>query len=132
MPTYFYDHIHIISPDPEKSARFYEKVFNAKMVAVTPHPQGGNRVELSIQGTRLLIKPPRDAGQSAEDVPAKRLGLEHWGLGTDDIEAAVADLKANGATILEGIKSATPPSTAKVAFVMGPDNVMIEVVQPSS
>lgn len=130
MARFVYDHVHLISPDPVNTAQFYQQAFGASRVAVGQYPEGGTRVELSIQGTRLLIRTPQDESQSAADDPAKRHGLEHFGLRTDDIEAAVADLKAKGVRFIEDIK-VSPATGSKIAFLMAPDNVMIELVQPA-
>jgi catechol 2,3-dioxygenase-like lactoylglutathione lyase family enzyme len=127
MPKYSYDHVHLVSADPIKAAEFYERVFGAKRVFVRPSP-AGNSVELSIEGTRLLIRPPRD-DKSKEDAPRQRRGLEHFGLRTNDIKGAVADLKAKGVKILDEIMVA--PTGSTVAFLQAPDNVVIELVQPA-
>ncbi len=128
MPQYVYDHVHLVSPDPRRAAAFYERAFNAKLVAEGKYPEGGTRVELELGGTRLLIRSPRGTGQSTEDAPVKRLGLEHFGVRVDNIEAAVAELKAKGIKLLEEIR-VSAPTGAKIAFLMAPDNVMIEIVQ---
>jgi lactoylglutathione lyase len=128
MLRYKYDHIHLISPDPKGAATFYERAFDAKRVADGKYPDGGLRIELAIEGTRLLIRTPNTAEQSAKDNPEGRLGLEHFGLSVDNIEAAVADLKAKDVKIIQEVQ-VSMPSGAKIAFVMAPDNVMIELLQ---
>lgn len=128
MAKYIYDHVHLISPDPVGAANFYEQAFNARRVATGQYPEGGTRVELSLEGTRLLIRTPRAVTDSAEDTPGKRNGLEHFGIRTDDIETAVADLKAKGVKFIEDIRVSLPTGS-KIAFLMAPDNVMIELVQ---
>ena len=128
MQRYKYDHVHLVSPDPRGTATFYERAFNARRVAEGRYPDGGSRVELEIEGTRLLIRSPNSAEQSAEDNPAGRHGLEHFGLRVDNIEAAVADLKAKGVEFIDEIQ-VSMPTGAKIAFLMAPDNVMIEILQ---
>ncbi len=71
MARYVYDHVHLISPDPENAARFYEHAFGAQRVAAGRYPDGGTRVELAIQGTRLLIRTPKDASGSVADAPGR-------------------------------------------------------------
>lgn len=130
MPRYMYDHVHLISPNPVKAAEFYEQAFGATRVAVGQYPTGGTRVELRIAGTRLLIRTPVNASCVAEDAPGTRHGLEHFGIRTDDIESAVSDLKAKGVRFLEEIR-VSPATGSRIAFLMAPDNVMIELVQPA-
>lgn len=124
---YWYDHVHLISPDPEKTAQFYEMAFKAKRVSAGKRPGGGSSVEVNIKGTRLLIMTPRDESQSVEDFPKRRHGLEHFGLQTDNIEAAITDLKAKGVNIVTEIREARPG--VKIAFLMAPENVLIELVE---
>lgn len=121
MPQYRYNHIHLVSANPIKAAEFYEQVFNAKRESVGQTPGGGTSVALSIEGTRILIRPVRDASQSADDNPRRRRGLEHFGLRVDDIDAAVTNLKA------KGIELEPVSAQSKSVFLMAPDNVMIEV-----
>lgn len=130
MAQYMYDHVHLISPNPVKTAEFYEQAFGASRVAAGQYPGGGSRVELHLEGTRLLIRTPVDPGGTAEDAPGTRHGLEHFGIRTDDIEAAVADLKAKGVRFIQDI-SQSPATGSRIAFLMAPDNVMIELVQPA-
>lgn len=127
MPKYHYDHIHLISSNPQNAAIYYETVFNAKRVSDGKLPDGSSRVELEIEGTRLLIRSPKSSEQSAEDYPERRFGLEHFGLYVNDIEAAITDLKAKD---VEPIDIRTSAITGgKLVFIMAPDNVMIEIVQ---
>ena len=131
MARYMYDHVHLISPNPVKTAEFYEHAFGATRVAAGQYPEGGSRVELSLEGTRLLIRTPVDPSGNADDAPGTRHGLEHFGIRTDDIESAVAELKAKGVHFIEDIQRSSATG-AKIAFLMAPDNVMIELLQPAS
>ena len=131
MARFAYDHVHLISPDPVRTAQFYEDAFGATKVAVGQYPDGGTRVELNIVGTRLLIRTPMHTGDCVQDIPGKRHGLEHFGLRTDNIEEAVTELKSKGIGFLEEI-SVSAATGSKIAFLMAPDNVMIELLQPAS
>ncbi len=128
MPQFSYDHIHLVSADPNKAAKWYEQAFGAKIKETGKYPDGGDRVELSLSGTRLLIRSPRGATQSAEDSPHSRRGLEHFGLKVDDMRAAVAAIKSKGIKFQEEPRISLPSGNT-VAFLMGPDNVLIELVQ---
>ncbi|MFC1897328.1 VOC family protein [Chloroflexota bacterium] len=130
MLSYWFGHIHLVSHDPLKAAEFYEEMFNAKRVNVRELGVGRVSVGLDIKGIRLMIMSARDESQSAEDSPKKRYGLEHFGLYTDNLDAAVANLKAKGVRFVEEISVGSAGS--KIAFLMAPDNVMIELVENSS
>jgi len=131
MPTFTIDHVHLVSADATKAAKWYETVFGAKIIPVPKFPDGRDRAEVSLGGVRLLIRSPRGDSQAAEDVPTKRRGLEHFGIRVDNMEAAVAHLKAKGVNLIEGPK-VSQPSGYIVAFVVAPDNVLIELAQYDS
>jgi lactoylglutathione lyase len=89
MPDYYYDHIHLVSPDVEKTAEFYEKNFDAKRVYL--REAGGRKsAELNLNSSRILIA-------QSNGIPGTGTagGLEHFGIRTDDLELAVKTLKSN-------------------------------------
>jgi catechol 2,3-dioxygenase-like lactoylglutathione lyase family enzyme len=128
MPKHIYDHVHYVAADPVKSANFFIENFGAKKVReiISTGLYTGVNVELTMEGTKLIFHPPR-ADQSKEDAPRERRGLEHIGFCTDDIQGTVASLKAKGFKILDepyvGISGNT------IAFVEGPDHIIIELKQ---
>ena len=129
MPSYWYDHVHLISPDPVKTAEFYEKMFDAKRVSVGELGAGRVMVELDLNGSRVLINTGnvRTGAVSGSSEPAH--GLEHFGIRTDDLEAAVADLKAKGVQFKEEIRETRPG--VKISFLWAPENVLIELLETS-
>jgi lactoylglutathione lyase len=124
MPKYWYDHIHLISSDPRKTAQFYEKMFGAKLVSIQQVPPGYTRAELDLNGSTILIRNPlTQAGAPSQPI----LALDHFGIGTDNLEAAVAELKAKGVEFTQEIRTVRPG--LKVSFLLAPDNVRIELLQ---
>ena len=127
MPNYWYDHVHLASPDPLKTAEFYEKMFGATRTGVRDLPDGRISVMLEIKGSRLLVM-ERTAPPESEPVPpGTGIGLDHFGLGTDDIEAAVEELKAKGVTFKEEVRVVNPE--LKIAFLWAPNNALIELLE---
>ena len=93
MPNYSYHHIHLTSPDPEKTAKFYQDMFNAEEVGRTERPDGGISVDLKMGKVLILIMPQ---GAEAKMAPTERgaiSGLDHIGIRTDDMDTTVANLK---------------------------------------
>ena len=81
MPDYWLDHIHLMSPDPVKTAEFYEKMFNAGRVSMRDEGDGRAMVKLDLHGTTILINQRiRDSTQA---------GLVHFGIGTDNLDEAI-------------------------------------------
>ena len=130
MPSYWYDHIHLISPDALKTAEFYERMFNAKRVSVTERGAGLVSVELDLNGSRVLIKSGNVKTETAPGSSEPAHGLEHFGIRTDDLETAVAELKAKGAQFTVEIREIRPG--VKISFLLGPENVLIELLERSS
>jgi len=124
----WFEHVHIISPDPMKLAAFYEKAFGAKITrtGTLPIPGGGVSVSLDLGGKRLAIMVPDTPDKrDPPDIPYKHFGLEHIALGTDDIEGALKRAVAAGATLIRDVL----PTGPKFAYVMAPENTMIEFVE---
>ncbi|MBI2831081.1 MAG: VOC family protein [Chloroflexi bacterium] len=127
MPQYAYDHVHLISPDPVKTAEFYEKAFGATRVSVTPRPDGRTLVELSLSGSRLLLMNTVAGDSRPPDSPRKRYGLEHFGVRTDNLDETAKNLKAMGVQFVQEITVSRPG--LRIAFIMAPDNVLIELME---
>ena len=77
---------------------------------------------------RLNISSP-PAGSSDERAVAElnRLGLEHFGFSTDDIEADIAKFEKAGVRIVMAVTEVI--AGMKLAYIEGPDDVLIELVQ---
>ncbi len=127
MPNYWYDHIHLISPDPLRTAQFYESMFNAERVSTRELPDGRTSVELNLNGSRILLtqRPVQPESASKESVAGN--GLEHFGIRTDNLEAAVADLKAKGVQFRDEIRVLAP--SVKISFLWAPENVLVELLE---
>ena len=127
MPNYWYDHVHLISPDPLRTAQFYESMFNADRVSTRELADGRTSVELDLGGSRILVTQPRAQSESASVPSGIGTGLEHFGIRTDNLEAAVADLKANGVEFRDEIRSTRPG--VKISFLWAPENVLVELIE---
>jgi methylmalonyl-CoA/ethylmalonyl-CoA epimerase len=82
-------HIAIIVPDPEPAAQFFERAFDMKRVG------SGRRGIYMSDGTvnvALLQK----------ETPDEAIGLYHFGMWVDDLDAAEKKALAAGATYLTG------------------------------
>ena len=131
MPVYRYDHVHLRSPDPEATARFFVTMFGAELVHGTYGPgtfyPGQPRVYVKLGGQTVLIAPPHHDEPTAAEPRFPYFGLEHIGLTVDDIDAAVGDLRAKGAEIAVGPMEYS--AGTRLAFIRGPEGVMVEIVQ---
>jgi lactoylglutathione lyase len=125
---YTYDHIHLRSRDPEATAQYYHKMFNAKIIE-SVQPDGQKRIDLDINGLTVFIA--RVA--PGDDVPASPtepyIGLDHFGLRVDDPDKAAVELKKRGAEFTMEPRVLRPG--VKIAFIRAPEDVRIELLERS-
>ena len=119
MPKYWFDHVHSIVPDPLRTAEFYQRMFGAQRVSVSEiPPEVGLLVTLKLGDTVIKLMTPRPKPLGSVS------GLEHFGLRTDNIEAAVDELEQAGAQVVRRVIEEAPG--IKSAF-LSIDNTLIEL-----
>ena len=128
MPNYWFHHLHLMSPDPIRTAEFYERMFGATRVSVRAMDGGRHAVNLDLNGTAILVLSQREGATVPSDPQS---GLEHFGLRTDDIEAAVVELRDSGVEIVQDVTELGRGGNLKIAFLRGPENVLIELLEVS-
>lgn len=121
-----FEHIHLRSPDPEATAQWYERMFDARIIRSVQ--QGAPRVDLDLCGQTVFIAPINDANTGAPP-SAPYQGLEHIGLRVLGIDDAVTALKAKGAVFTMEPTNIRPG--VRIAFLRGPENVSIELLERS-
>lgn len=124
MAQFSFHHIHLRSPDPEKTAAFYEKMFGAELIRSTV--QGKPRLDMKVGGQMFFIL-PTEPGTSAPAPSSPYLGLDHIGLQVTGIDAVAKELKAKGAVFTMEPNDFRPG--VRIAFLRGPENVSIELVE---
>ncbi len=124
MTKYRVDHVHVVAPDPMKTSEFYENLLHAKRREARTLPDGSAMVELDLEGTVIKIRGPRAKPLLSGSAVS---GLEHFGLETDNIQEAVAELKSRGVRFVQEIKESMPG--LKVAFFVAPEGVLIELTE---
>ena len=122
------NHIHLKAPDPRRTAEWYVEAFGFEIVSDTVRSVGDRRLNCMSPGGRVgNISSERDGETMADGDAGSHWGLEHFGVNSDDLLADIERLGALGAPVLEG--PIDIPGGNLVAFVQGPDDVRIEVVQ---
>ena len=128
MANYWFDHVHLGSDDAAKAAEFYERVIGAKQVGTINLPGGRTLFQLDLKGSRIAISPPNPRPINPGGSEARYV-QETFALRTDNIEEAVAELKAEGIKFLQDITVTSPQ--VKLAFFLGPNDVLIELLEKS-
>ncbi|MBR0679176.1 VOC family protein [Roseomonas eburnea] len=123
MAAFTFDHIHLRSPDPEATAAFYARVFGAEL------KHGPQRIDINLGGQAIFVSPINET--TTGDAPsAPYRGLEHIGLAVTDIDAVVAEMKTKGVTFT--MEPTTIRPGVRIAFLRGPENVSIELLERSA
>src|SRR6058998_3389702 len=97
------NHIHLKSPDPRKTAEWYVRAFNFKIMGARTNERLG----------------PGDA--------SAHHGLEHFGFDSTHLESDIKRLEGFGARLLEG--PIQIPDGPRIAFMRAPDDVRVELVE---
>ena len=128
---YRINHVHIRSSDPRSSAEWYERHFNAKIVSDREVMPGTRTVSMEVGGPVRLNISSKPDGASDERAVAElnRLGLEHFGFDVEDLEAEIGRLEEAGIRIV--LPLTVVAGGARLAYIEGPDDVLIELVQPA-
>ena len=125
MPSYKPHHVHLMSHDAMRAGAYYERMFGAQLVR-SKGANGLPRANLTLGGQIILISTVTEEITQISSGPHSRLGLDHIGIAVGNMQEAIADLEAKGAEF-----TLKPPGgKGRIAFVKGPDNVSIELVQP--
>jgi lactoylglutathione lyase len=88
---------------------------------------GQQRITMWLGGQTVLIAPPHPHEPNSAAPSFPHYGLEHIGLTVDNVDAAVEELRAKGAEIAIGPLTRNPG--LRLAFIRGPEGIMIELVQ---
>ncbi len=126
MPDYWVDHIHFFSDDPQKTADFYLKMLGATKTGDRQLPDGRTMITIDLNGTAIFISQPK-ARDTASGAPPAEIGLDHVGIKTENLEAAIAELKSKGAKFT--VEPVAGNAGAAVSFFLAPDNSLLELQQ---
>jgi lactoylglutathione lyase len=125
MTDFSYDHVHLRSPDPDETARYYERMFGAEVIK-SIQSDGRGRVDMKLGGVMMFIAKVEPDAALSEKPAGSYVGLDHLGLRVCDIDRVCGELKAKGAEFTVEPKTIRPG--VRIAFVRGPQNVLIEIL----
>ena len=126
------DHVAIAVKDLEKAVAFYEKAFGLKLAEIEEVKE--QKVRTAIFGHGLgrieLICPTEPDTGVARFLDKRGEGLHHICIEVNDIEAALAELKAQGAPLIDEVPK-IGAGGARIAFIhpKGAHGVLTELRQ---
>ena len=113
------NHLHLKTPDPDKTVQFYVDNLGAKIMKKSP--SGGYR--LNLHGLELNVS------KFHENQTRKQFyGMEHLAIDTDEFDKLVAMLKSKGIKILE---EPIVGRGNRACFFEGPEGVQLEFIEMS-
>jgi len=124
MANITWDHIHLRTPDPEATAKWFETMFGAQVIRST---QGGKpRIDIKLGGANIFTAQvePGDGVNAPPTTPYQ--GLDHFGFAVSGIDAIAADLKKKGVVFTR--EPTVPRPGIKICFLKGPQGISIELL----
>ena len=135
-PAFKFDHVHIISEDPQASATWYVDMFGATIAANTM-ARGAPQIFVELGGMTILIRGRRPGEEPAPARPIRPYsdfsshnawGTDHFGFMYEgDLEVFAAGLRAKGVSFPVELKRGVNGSL--LCYVAAPDGVSIELMQ---
>ncbi|MDD5288070.1 MAG: VOC family protein [Dehalococcoidales bacterium] len=126
MPKFWFDHVHLSGLNPPATADYYVKMFGARKVETRDIGGGRTLVALDLNGTRLVVTTTSPMQVTTDDGKTITV-FEQYGLRTDNIEEAVAELKKAG---VKFVREITPGGKGlKFSHFITSDNVLVELLE---
>ncbi|MCR0981761.1 VOC family protein [Roseomonas populi] len=126
MPQFAFDHVHLRSPDPDVTGAWFVDHLGAVHVRRQEGPSS-LRVVLDLGGLNLFVD--RVPGDTPSPPKAPFMGIEHLALAVKGIDAVVEELRGKGVRIV--VEPNNPNPTTRIAFIEGPENVRVELLERS-
>ena len=135
-PAFRFDHVHIIAPDPQASARWYVEMLGATVSADTI-ARGAPQIFVELGGTTILIRGKRPDEHPTDKNEIRpfndfssheQWGTDHFGfMYKGDLRAFVEGLIAKGVETPVALKAGV--NGALLCYISAPDNVSIELME---
>jgi glyoxylase I family protein len=129
-----FEHVGMTVSDLDRTLRFYCDLIGFRLLVRRTAP-GGTEVAFieAPGGAQLeLVRPPGDIARPARPVANTEAGIRHVTFAFDDLDRTFAGLVAAGVTVIEKPRDAVNRDMlARVAFVLDPDGIVVELVQRS-
>ena len=123
-----FDHVHVISQNPEASAKWFVEKLGGKVTA-SHEVRGAPQIYIDFGGAKVIVRGLRP-GENAGDKASLEWGTDHFGFqvkGSLDFKAYCSNLKSNGVKFTMEPTQFNP--STQIAFIEAPDGVAIELLQ---
>ena len=122
-----FHHVHLASPNPDQTLAWYHEMFGGErtqMLGAREAVLYGGKVWL------MTFQAPSDWRSKRFVAPTPGRAVDHLGFSFQNLDSALAELKNKGVEVTMEPRDIESPTGARIAFVTGPDEVRVEIVQP--
>ena len=123
--TVGFDHVHLVSEDPQKTAQWYADNLLGEIVR-SGEVKGAPQVYVSFGGFIVIVRGQRPA-EIANPKAGLAWGIDHFGVRVKgDFDGFCSELKRKGVTFSLEPTDFNP--TTRIAFINAPDGVSVELL----
>lgn len=120
-----FDHVHLVSQDPQATARWYADTLGGKVVR-SIEVRGAPQVYVSFGGAMVIVRGQRPAERAAAKA-GLQWGVDHFGMQVKgDFDAFCSGLRGKGVSFSLEPTDFNP--TTRIAFINAPDGVSVELL----
>jgi catechol 2,3-dioxygenase-like lactoylglutathione lyase family enzyme len=123
--TYQLHHIHLLCSNLGETVKFFSEILGAKFVDWRKF-QNADGATLDLNGTNIYLRITREGEKVAANLDQVQYGYNHIGLKVENLDRAFSELSQKGVIFTQLPKDL---GNRNVAFLKGPDNITIELIQ---
>ncbi len=120
-----FDHIHIYCSDLGATENWFIACLDAQLLRRRTN-KGAPACDLQLGGATIFLR-ARQKDETIADPGPKHFGTDHFGFRVRDLASTASELKRRGVTF--DVEPYETRPGLSVAFVRGPDDVRIELLQ---
>lgn len=125
MNLYFH-HVHLLCSNLDNTIGFFRDTLGASLVEYKKFG-AADGATLDLNGTMINLRVAADSEEVAGDSSLLTYGYHHICVRSEDIDGAYTELTGKGVEFIAGPMEAMGN---RIAFFRGPDNIVIEILQP--
>lgn len=124
--TLAFDHVHLVSQDPQATANWYVDKLGGKILR-SGDVKGAPQVYVAIGNAKVIVRGQRPA-ETAAAKPGLQWGVDHFGLQVKgDFDGFCSELKNKGVGF--SLEPTDFNATTRIAFIKAPDGVSVELLR---
>ena len=124
---YHFHHVHLLCSDLENTISFFRDILGSSFVGYKKFGSA-NGASLNLNGTFINLRTVNESAEIGGDSSTMKYGYHHICVRVEDMDEAYAELCSKG---IDFISTPMIAGEKQIAFIKGPDNIVVEVLQTS-